>query len=65
MKRYALLGMSAVCLIVLGTLTVSGWLERNPVAGAMLSATLFFMLLGTPSTPSIIWRRSVRGLNLV
>ena len=46
-KKWATLIISGTCLVSLTTLAISGWLERNPVAGAMIAATLFFILLGS------------------
>ena len=47
MKKWGLLGASGVCFIVLGTLIISSWFERNPVAGGMMGATLLFLVLVT------------------
>ena len=46
-KKWSAFIIGGICFISLITLTVSGWVERNPVAGAMIAATIFFVLLGS------------------
>jgi uncharacterized iron-regulated membrane protein len=47
MKKWVLLAISGASLIILGTLVISRWFERNPVAGGIVAAMLFFLLLVT------------------